>query len=282
MLERLSIPMWVSSNQKMIFLLVLSQWLPEAENHFLFISFWTSTNSLSVDSKICLWKKLLVQDTASVYNELKISYLKHNTFPSFLSMVLLGDSQALLTSIAINFHPVESGLLWNSLNLILQLDFLASASLHNHCLTSQMLSHFDKWMLKTTLPSSDFVERWHKERRNVFCIHYEVLRSERRIKLATLRAIKIWWSLLLPAAPGASASPAQSCRSWDLAAERSPPPGISFWGFHRQEKQRTCSSDQDLPLFKEKSGNLAALQRSALEFAVIWGRICFSCWGLWV
>lgn len=143
-----------------------------------------------------------------------------------------------------------------------------------------MLSHFDKWMLKTTLPSSNFLERWHKERRNVFYIHYKVLLSERRIKLATLRAIKIWWSLLLPAAPGASASPAQSCRSWDLAAERSPPPGISFWGFYRQEKERTCSSDQDLPLFKEKWGNLAALQRSALEFSVIWGRICFLCWGL--
>lgn len=143
-----------------------------------------------------------------------------------------------------------------------------------------MLSHFDKWMLKTTLPSSNFLERWHKERRNVFYIHYKVLLSERRIKLATLRAIKIWWSLLLPAAPGASASPAQSCRSWDLAAERSPPPGISFWGFYRQEKERTCSSDQDLPLFKEKWGNLAALQRSALEFSVIRGRICFLCWGL--
>lgn len=143
-----------------------------------------------------------------------------------------------------------------------------------------MLSHFDKWMLKTTLPSSNFLERWHKERRNVFYIHYKVLLSERRIKLATLRAIKIWWSLLLPAAPGASASPAQSCRSWDLAAERSPPPGISFWGFYRQEKERTCSSDQDLPLFKEKWGNSAALQRSALEFSVIWGRICFLCWGL--
>lgn len=143
-----------------------------------------------------------------------------------------------------------------------------------------MLSHFDKWMLKTTLPSSNFLERWHKERRNVFYIHYKVLLSERRIKLATLRAIKIWWSLLLPAAPGASASPAQSCRSWGLAAERSPPPGISFWGFYRQEKERTCSSDQDLPLFKEKWGNLAALQRSALEFSVVWGRICFLCWGL--
>lgn len=111
MLERLNIPMWVSSNQKMISLLVLSPWLSEAENHFLFISFWTLTNSSSVDSKICLWKKLLVQDTAGVYNGLKISYLKHNTFPSFLSMVLQGDSQALLTSIPINFHPAESGVL---------------------------------------------------------------------------------------------------------------------------------------------------------------------------
>lgn len=142
-----------------------------------------------------------------------------------------------------------------------------------------MLSHFDKWMLKTTLPSSNFVERWHKERRNVFCIHYKVLYSERRIKLATLRAIKIWWSLLLPAAPGASTSLAQSCTSWDLAAEGSLHPGISFWEFYRQEKERTCSLDQDLPFFKEKWGNSAVLQMCTLEFSVVWGRICLSCWG---
>lgn len=80
MLERLNIPVWVSSNQKVIFLLVLS-WLSAAENHFLFIFFWILTNYSSVDSKLCLWKKLLVQDTASVYNGLKISYLKYDTFP---------------------------------------------------------------------------------------------------------------------------------------------------------------------------------------------------------
>lgn len=145
-----------------------------------------------------------------------------------------------------------------------------------------MLSHFDKWMLKTTLPSSNFVERWHKERRNVFCIHYKVLCSERRIKLATLRAIKICWSLLLPAAPGFSAYLAQSCRSWDLAPEGSPTPGISFWGFYREQEGRTCSSDWDLPLTKEKWGNSAELQMSALDFSWVWDRICFSCWGLCV
>lgn len=36
------------------------------------------------------------------------------------------------------------------------------------------------------------------------------------------------------------------------------------------------------PFFKEKWGNSAALQMSALEFSVVWGRICFSCWVLCV
>lgn len=119
---------------------------------------------------ICWFQSLpLEKVTGTGYSQgvwwVKRKLLKTQSFSLIFSMVLHRDSWAFLTRITVHFHPVESGLLCNlpEYNLSIWI-FLASASLHNHWLSSQMLSHFDKWMLKTTLPSSDFIEGWHKKR----------------------------------------------------------------------------------------------------------------------